>query len=205
MTGQELLTYRMRKEEEVIWYRFCVDIKNRLSTLQLEPYAFDILREKLIKGTPYTYGGGYTPADGYYYVEAGDRGTWSLLLKTKSYEDAWNQMLKKLAHDIAYECTVKNMKAVEEEHRHLWRYYQVYVGKEGSRMIYNKVENSAWEYDAEYDYRKYWFEMALYILKATVPEDVLRAETEHYEILLNRWFDTPYWRYDVEKEEFVVK
>ncbi len=34
MTGQELLTYKMNKEEQVVWYRFCVDIKKRLEELK---------------------------------------------------------------------------------------------------------------------------------------------------------------------------
>lgn len=203
MTGQELLTYKMDKEEQVIWYRFCVDIKNKMNTLNLEPYAYEVLLDKLTKGTPYSYAGGYTQTDGYYYVEAGDRGAWTLIFMTKSYEDAWNQMLKKLAHDMAYKCVVKNMKAVEQKYRHLWRYYEVYDGKEGNRMIYHDVENPNWEYDTKYDYRKYWFEMALHILKRTVSEDVLSQETEQYEELLNRRFSNSYWVYDVEREEFI--
>lgn len=205
MTGQELLTYQMNKEEQIIWYRFCVDIKNKITALKLEQYAYEILSDKLTKGTPYNYAAGYTQTDGYYYVEAGDRGAWKLIFKTKLYKDAWNQMLKKLAHDISYECVVKNMKSVEQVHRHLWRYYEVYDGRDGNRMIYHDVENLTWEYDAKYDYRKYWFEMALYILRGTVSEDVLQAEIEKYEKLLNCRLSTPYWRYDVEKEKFVAK
>ncbi len=202
MTGKELLTYKMNKEEQVMWYRFCVDIKNKLLTLKIDEYAYHVMMDKMTKGTPYTYAGGYSKEDGYYYVVAGDRGDWNLIYKTKFYDEAWEQMLKELAHDIAYEVIVKNEDAIEKANRHRWRYYQEYVGREKNRIIYRDVENFIWEYDAKYDYRKYWFEMALNILSKTVSKVAFCAEIENYEKLLNRWFEKPYWKYDVEKASF---
>ena len=170
MTGQELLIYQMNNEEKIIWNRFCANIKNKINTLNLEAYAGQILVDKLTKGTPYSYAGGYSYTDGYYYVEAGDRGAWTIICKTKSYEEAWNQIMKKLASDIAYKITIKNKESI--------------VG-------------------TDYDYRKYWFEMALYILKETVSEDILCAEIKRYEELLNIKFSEAYWRYDEKEMEFV--
>ncbi len=203
MTGQELLTYKMNKEEQVVWYRFCVDIKKRLEELKLEPYAYQVLLDELTKETPYTYMGGYAEGDGYYYVTAGDRGDWTLVFKAKECKEAWDRMLKYLADRIAYKCVGKRMDDIELEHRHLWRYYKVYVGREANRTIYRDEENETWQYDAKYDYRKYWFEMALYIMKATVSDEMFYEEVERYEKLLNLWHDSPYWVYNVAQKEFV--
>ena len=205
MTGQELLTYQMNREEQIMWYRFCVDIKNKLEALKLEPYAYEVLLKKLTKGTPYTYMGGYSQTDGYYYVVAGDRGACNLLFKTKSYGEVWDKMLKELARDIAYDCIFKDKERLEAENRHLWRYYYVYVGREANRKIYQTKENETWIYDDTYDYRKYWFELAIYILKGTVSEHMLCEEIKRYEKLLNSNYFEPYWSYDVGKTEFVGK
>lgn len=175
MTGKELLIYKMNNEEKPVWNRFCADIENKINILKLDPYAKEILADKLTKGTPYSYSCGYSITDGYYYVEAGDRGNWNLIFKSKSYEESWNEMLKKLARSIAYELTLKN-------------------GEE---------KKSVWEYDTKYDYRKYWFERALYILKETVSEDILCSEIKQYEELLNIRFSVPYWKYNIDKMEFV--
>ena len=204
MTGQELLTYRMDKEEQVIWYRFCVDVKNKLVALQLEPYAYEVMNNCLLKGSPYDYMNGYTKSGGYYYVIAGDRGHWTLIYQTESYEEAWNERLRRLADSIAYQCTVKNKDSIEQQHRHLWRYYQIFDRREANRIYYRDVENASWIYDTEYDYRKYWFEMALYIMKTTVSKETFDQEVVRYEKLLNRWFDSPFWAYDKDKMEFVT-
>lgn len=203
MTKQELLLYRMTPQEIQVWSEFCDAIRVKFALLNLPSLVYEELERQLSPGTPYTYAKGYSGTDGYFHVEAGDRGNCSLIFKTTSREEAENQMLKRLAHDVSYKCIVNDMKRIELENRGDWRFYNVVDGREPGRILSHDEENETWKYDAKYDYRKYWFEMALYILKETASLELFQTERKHYEELLNRRFAEPFWRFDVETLEFV--
>ncbi len=179
MTAQELLFVQMFPEEEKKWQELISIIREKFAKLKLPAMADKELDRALAPGMPYTGAKGYVEPEGYFYVEAGDRGNCTLIFKTQSKEEAEELLMKKLAHDVSYRCIVAEMKQIEQKYREDWRY------------------------DTKYDYRKYWFEMALYILKGNVPESRFRTEIAEYEVLMNHWFEQPFWKYDTEKMEFV--
>ena len=203
MTKQELLCYRMTLQELEKWQELCISIRAKFAKLNLPALVYEELERRLLPGTPYTYAKGYSENDGYFYVEAGDRGNSSLIFKTTSREEAEHKMIKSLAHAVSYQYNFRNQAQIELEKRGDWRFYNVVDGRKPGRIISHEEENPVWNYDTKYDYRKYWFEMALRILKETVPEKVFQEEAQHYEELLNRRFDIPFWQFDTEQMVFV--
>lgn len=203
MTTQELLCYQMNPMEVQVWLELCDIIRAKFASLSIPAVALAELKKRLSPGTPYTYAMGYTESDGYFYVEAGDRGNSYMVFKTSSREEAENQMLKRLAHEVSYKYVVSNMEQIERKHRVDWRFYNVVDGREPGRVLSHDEENETWKYDATYDYRKYWFEMALGILRETASTELFQAEVQNYEKLLNRRFNEAFWRFDVERLEFV--
>ena len=86
MTKQELLLYRMTPQEIQKWSEFCDVIREKFVLLELPTIAYEELEKRLAPGTPYTYAKGYSGTDGYFHVEAGDRGNCSLIFMTTSRE-----------------------------------------------------------------------------------------------------------------------
>ena len=205
MTNQELLCYQMNPQEIEKWQQLCRVIRQKFATLQLPEVAYEELEKQLQPGTPYTYVKGYTESDGYFHVEAGDRGSSYLIFKTTNRQEAEEQIIKSLAHDVSYRYVVNQMEQIELQNRGHWRFYKVVDGREPDRIISHEEENKTWKYDAKYDYRKYWFELALYILKYTVSQQTLVEEVQRYEDLLNRRLEASPWKYDLEKEEFIMR
>lgn len=203
MTAQELLLTRMFPEEKKKWQELCDGIRKKFAMLNLPTMAYTELEKVLTPGTPYTGAKGYVESDGYFYVEEGDRGNCTLIFKTQSQEEAEELLMKKLAHDVSYRCVVAEMKQIEQEKRNDWRFYTVVDKIVPGRVFSHEEENSTWKYDTKYDYRKYWFELALYILYGNVPERRFLEETAEYEALMNHWFEQPFWKYDTEKMEFI--
>ena len=205
MTNQELLLYRMNPQEIEKWQQLCSVIRQKFTTLQLPEVAYEELERQLQSGTPYTYAKGYAEGEGYFHVETGDRGNCYLIFKTPDRKEAEDQMLKSLAHDVSYQYMVSDMEQIELLHRVDWRFYTVVDGREPGRILSHEEENKTWIYDAVYDYRKYWFEQVLYILKYTASQQMFVEEVQRYEDLLNRRFETSPWKYDFEKEEFIMR
>lgn len=179
MTAQELLFTQMLQDEKKKWQELCESTRNKFAKLELPAKAYEELERILIPGTPYTGSKGYVESDGYFYVEEGDRGACKLIFKTRSKEEAEDLLMKKLAHDISYRCILEEMKRLEQK----WK--------------------EEWKYNTKFDYRKYWFELALYILKENVSEERFRTEVSEYEALMNYWFESPFWKFDTGKMEFV--
>lgn len=165
--------------------------------------AYTELERVLTPGMPHSGVKGYVESDGFFYVEEGDRGNCNLIFKTQSREEAEELLMKKLAHDVSYRCVVAEMKQIEQEHRKDWRFYTVVDNVVPGRVFSHEEENVTWKYNTKYDYRKYWFEMALYMLNGNVPERRFQAEVAEYEALINHWFEQPFWKYDTEKMEFI--
>lgn len=211
MTTKELLFTQMFPAEEEKWQELCNAIRKIFATLKLPAVAQKEWEEILAPGTPYTGAKGYVEPVGYFYVEAGDRGECTAIFKTKSLEEAKDLLMKKLAHDVSYKCAVAEKKQTELKHRGDWRFYEVEDGRVPGngrvpgRILSHQEENATWKYDAKYDYRKYWFELALYILKGNVSDEMFQAEVQEYERLLNLRFEQPFWRFDAECMEFVCR
>lgn len=203
MTAQELLFTKMFPEEEKKWQELCDAIRGKFASTELPSMAYKEMEKMLAPGTPYTGAKGYVESDGYFYVEAGDRGNCTLVFITQSKKEAEELLMKKFAHDVSYRCVVTEMKEIEQEHRNEWRFYTVVDKIEQGRVISHEEENADWKYDTKYDYRKYWFELALYILRGNVSECSFLTEVKEYESLMNYRLEQPFWNYDTEKMEFV--
>lgn len=207
MVGYELLRYKMDAEELKVWAIMCLNIKKKFEALELQAIAYETLNKKFFNDEPYSGSRGYSKDRGYYSVSEGDRGSVSVIIIEKAYEVAENQFIKNLADDIGYACILQDKKKIEQEHRHEWHFYRVDDGivadaNGRTRMLSHQVENETWKYDAEYDYRKYWFEITLGILKETVSKDFFEEEIVRYEVLLNHRFDKSFWRFDVNSMTF---
>ena len=203
MTTQELLYVQMFSAEKKKWQELCESIREKIVLLKLPAMAYTELERVLTPGMPHSGVKGYVESDGFFYVEEGDRGNCNLIFKTQSREEAEELLMKKLAHDVSYRCVVAEMKQIEQEHRKDWRFYTVVDNVVPGRVFSHEEENATWKYNTKYDYRKYWFEMALYMLSGNVPERRFQAEVAEYEALMNHWFEQPFWKYSVEKLEFV--
>ena len=207
MEGYELLRYKMDREELKIWAEMCLNIKKKFEALNLPPTAYETLDKKFFNDEPYSGSRGYSKDIGYYNVSEGDRGAVSVNLIAKTFEEAQNLFIGNLARDIGYACTFKDRDKIEQEHRHEWRYYEeqegIVPGVHGTRrVIYRTIENATWKYDTEYDYRKYWFEMTLGILKQLVPRDFLEEEIKSYEESMNHHFENDFWKFNVSSMSF---
>ena len=206
MTANELLTYTMYADEDEIWKTFSLNIKNKLMALKLPQVAYEELDRKMFNLPPHTGAVGYTKSCGYYKVTEGDRGHCSIDFITEEYEVAETEMLKRLASDIGYKCVFNQEKEIERKYVHMWRFYEVKDGYEQighrTRVISHLEENASWKYDTKYDYRKYWFELTLKILKETVADTNFKDEIIKYEKLLNHKFKEPFWKYSEKEMSF---
>ena len=203
MLGQQLFYYTMTEAEQHKWLVLCNNIRKKYASLELSPMLQEQLEERL---TAKSSGSakGYAEKYGYFYVEDGDRGRYPVVFQTTSYEEAEHQMLKKLAHDLSYQYILKEKTRIEQEHRSDWRFYIVEDGREANRTLSHTEENATWKFNARYDYRKYWFEKTLFLLRNTVPDEVFQEEMLTYEKLMNHWFEEPFWKFDMEHMEFVT-
>ncbi len=63
-------------QETEKWQQLCSVIRQKFEALQLPEVAYEELERRLQPGTPYTYAKGYAEGEGYFHVEAGDRGNY---------------------------------------------------------------------------------------------------------------------------------
>lgn len=107
MTAYELLRYQMNPEEERIWSQFCDAIKQKFKLLNLPQKAYEILDSRLLAKEPFYGSKGYSFEKGYFNISERDRGMYTPVFITRSREEAEIKTLKNLAHDIGYQCVLK--------------------------------------------------------------------------------------------------
>ena len=165
---------------------------------------WDLLEKYLMPRLPYYGARGYSEEDGYYDVQEGDRGELHAAMLTHSLEEAVSEKLIQVAHDISYEYVVRNRKEIDAAQQKEWRYCREYGPVKDGRCEVRIIKNSSWKYDTEYDYRKYWFEMALAFLEKVLDRGQLEAEIQRYEGFMNHHFKEKFWSYDSQRHEFII-
>lgn len=204
MTERELARYNMTSRERDVWDSFCKLISEKCSLMDTPPMDWDLLEKYLMPRLPYYGARGYSEEDGYYDVQEGDRGELHVAMLTQSLDEAILEKLIQVAHDMSYEYVVQHQREIDAVQQERWHSRKEYGPTENGKCEIRIIENSSWEYDAEYDYRKYWFELALAFLGKVLDHGQLEAEIQRYESFMNHHFEEPFWSYDLQKREFVI-
>lgn len=204
MTERELVRYNMTSKEQAVWNSFCRIISDKCSLMDTPPIDWDLLKKYLIPKRPYCGARGYSEEDGYYDIQEGDRGALYVAMRTHSLDEAVFEKLIQVAHDMSYEYVVRNRKEIDAAQQKEWRSCKEYESVKDGRCEIRMIKNSSWRYNTEYDYRKYWFEMALAFLGKVLERKQLEAEIQRYEGFMNHHFQEKFWSYDFQKREFVI-
>lgn len=204
MTEKELVQYNMTPQERAVWDSFCSIISCKCSQMDTPPMDWNLLEQYLMVRQPYYGARGYSGEDGYYDVQEGDRGALHVAMRTDCLDEAVSKKLIQIAHDMSYEYVVRNRKAIDAVHQEQWHFCREYGPVENGRCSIKMIENSSWKYDAEYDYRKYWFELALAFLGKVLDREQLDRQIIDYEGFMNHHFQDKFWCYDLRKREFEI-
>ena len=209
MMDRDYLYYEMNKDEMAKWEELIGDIKKSffsiadISNIPLQIFE-DVLGRTTMAKEPWKGAKGYISNGGFYYLEEGDRGRVTLIYSGYSYEDARNYMVARCAKEIAYAYVTADMKGFEEKHKNQWRYCRINDGIENingvTAMRSHIEEQENWIYDGEYDYRKYWFESLLFMIKRILGEKEYQHNVEYYEKCLNH--SSAIWKFNYKTEMF---
>ncbi len=209
MTERDYLHYEMNKDEKDKWEQLVADIKKSfisvadISVIPLQLFS-DVLERTTMAKEPWNGAKGYISNSGFYYVEEGDRGKLTLIYSGYSYEETKNAMVARCAREIAYAYVTKNMKCFQDKYKHQWHYYRVNDGMETinglTRIKSHLEEQENWIYDGEYDYRKYWFEALLFLIKRILDEKEYEHNVEYYEECMNH--RSKIWKFNYKTEMF---
>lgn len=209
MTESQLLNYKMNNDELQKWNSLCEDVKNVIHNAYIpdvSPFLIeDFLDRKTMVREPFYGARGYTDTDGFYSVQEGDRGVIYVKFHMLSSEEAKVMMLKELAHDISYAYITSDMEDLQRKYQSKWHFYEMREGIKDGRMISHLEENRTWIYDAEYDYRKYWFELLLFIDKQVLPENEYFQEINVYQNYMNYHMADKKWCFDFSSCQFELK
>lgn len=194
MTERDYLLYEMNKEELDKWNELIGDIKSnfrKIIDFTKVPYSvFEDTIERTTKAKEqWCWSKGYIGNDGFYYVEEGDRGAISLIYYGYTYEMARNYIVKTCADRIAYAYVTNDINGFHDKNKGQWHFCRIDDGIEKvdglSMMKCHLEEQQNWIYDAEYDYRLYWFENLLFMVKRILNEDEYIKTIEYYEGCMN--------------------
>ncbi len=210
MTEYEYLKYQMNPEEMREWDKLAAEIKEQVFAAAPPDIPYEIQEDILCKRTmvrePFYDVRGYVGDRGYYSVQEGDRGHLHLAFSDLPYEEAKNRMIKTCAHDISYAYVTKNRLALRDRHKGLWRCCRIEDGLETvngiTRLVSHMEEQPNPIYDAEYDYRKYWFELLLYMEKRLLPDGEYNEEIACYQECLNHFMTDKRWIFDCKQEKY---
>ena len=209
MTERDYLCYKMNKDEIDKWEGLVTDIKKSfcsiadISEIPLQVFN-DVLGRTTMAKEPWNGAKGYISNSGFYYVEEGDRGKLTLIYSGYSYEAAKNEMVAICAREISYAYVTKDMKGVQDKYKNQWRYCRIDDGMETidglTRMKSHVEEQENWVYDGEYDYRKYWFEALLFLIKRILDEKEYEHNVAYYENCMNH--HAKIWKFNTKTEMF---
>ncbi|MDE6698276.1 MAG: hypothetical protein K2J91_02205 [Lachnospiraceae bacterium] len=211
MTERELLHYEMNREELKKWNELVDDIKSKflsMSGLTKIPYALftDTLDRTTMAKEPWCGSKGYIKDSGFYYVEEGDRGKIELIYSGLDYKMARNEMVKRCADRIAYAYVTKDIKGLRDKYKGLWHYCRIDDGIENvngiTRMKSHLEEQKDWVYDAEYDYRIYWFEPLIFMVRRILDNKEYEKTIAYYEECMNHNMKKHHWVFNRELEKF---
>lgn len=204
MTEKELLHYQMTPSEHTKWENFCRIIYDKCKLMDTPPMDKSLLESELLIKKPYCFARGYSEQDGYYDIQEGDRGELHIVMRTNSLNEAVSQKLSEIADKMSYQYVINDREKIDTVNRAKWHIYEEHGPIENGRVLINRIENHEWEYDAVYDYRKYWFELALSFLAKVFTPERLASEITRYEGLMNYHFQERFWTYDIQKGQFEI-
>ena len=213
MTAKDYLYYEMNRDEIHKWEELVTDIKTSFSSIadisEIPCQVFrDVLERTTMAKEPWNGAKGYISNSGFYYVSEGDRGELTLIYSGCSYEEAKNAMVARCAREISYAYATEDMKGLQEKYKNQWHYCRINDGVEtingSTRMKSHIEEQENWIYDAEYDYRKYWFEALLFLVKRILNEKEYEKNVAYYEECMNHHSKIWEFNYKTEKFEMVI-
>lgn len=209
MTERDYLCYEMNKDETEKWEELVADIKKSfysiadISEIPLQVFV-DICGRITMAKEPWNGAKGYINNSGFYYVEEGDRGKVTLIYSGYSYEAAKNAMVSRCAREISYAYVTKDMKEFQDKYKKQWHYCRINDGIETingiTRMKSHVEEQANWIYDGEYDYRKYWFESLLFMIKRILDKKEYENNVAYYEKCMNH--PAKLWKFNYKTEMF---
>lgn len=212
MTERDYLHYEMNKDELVKWKELVNDIKNSfhsIADISGIPYQIfsEILDITTMAKEPWYGTKGYINNKGFYCVAERDKGAIEMVYSGYSYEMAKINMVKRCADRISYAYVTDDIKGLQEKYRGLWRYCRINDGIEKinglTRMKSHLEEQQNWIYDGEYDYRVYWFEPSLFMVKRILDNDEYEKTVAYYEECMN-YRSTSHWKYNRLAEKFEI-
>ena len=209
MTERDYLYYEMNKDEMNQWEELINDVKKSFYLISdisgIPNHLFmDILDRTTMAKEPWYGAQGYVCNHGFYCVEEGDRGKVTLIYSGYSYEAARNRIVARCAREISYAYVTREMKELQEKHKRQWRYCRIDDGLETinglTRMKSHIEEHGEWVYDGEYDYRKYWFELLLFMVKRILDDKEYEHNVTYYEECMNH--RAKIWKFNCKTEMF---
>lgn len=209
MTARDYLCYEMNEDEIEKWEELVTDIKKSfysiadISEIPIQVFA-DVLGRTAMAKEPWYGAKGYISNSGFYCVKEGDRGELNLIYSGYSYEAAKNAMVSRCASEISYAYVTKDMKGFQDKYKNQWHYCRINDGMETikglTRMKSHMEEQENWIYDGEYDYRKYWFESLLFMIKRILDEKEYKNNIAYYEKCMNH--HAKLWKFNCKTEIF---
>ncbi|MGL6199677.1 MAG: hypothetical protein ACRC3H_12165 [Lachnospiraceae bacterium] len=184
----------MNPEESKKWAKLKNIILTDCKKMQISHRHHEWINKRTDPIDPYDHVAGYNQANGYFYIEEGDRGTIYLGCCSHDTEDLRWYLLKSIASHAGQNYELTHRKS-DEKH---WRYPRTF--KDGKLILKQRI---IWKYNAIHDTRKLCFEYEIKVLaKVAVPEKLEAFVNEHTN-LLNRWFEQPHWGFDWKRMVFV--
>ena len=193
MNEKQLLYHSMNSDEQKKWNELTKKIIEDYAAIAESAVAYSIAWQQALEvfleaKKPWT-NKGYVENEGFYWVEDADRGRIAVFFSKLEFSEARNKLVIRAAHDIIYKYVLDNKKKIQDENMGKWRYQRIedgIVNENGiSRMLSHIEEQPAWEYDSEYDYRIYWFEPMLFIIKRLVNSTDYYVQVAYYEACMN--------------------
>ena len=200
---ERLLRHKMNDEELRVWNELADEIMSKFAKRDFVALDKKVIKDKLRTEIPYCAWRGYSAQDGYYEVVDGDRGNYYITMNAATRETAIFEMISDIIHDMSYNYLLTTKKRFEKQDISEWHYYEEYDCIRDGRIIHHTVENAQWKYDATYDYRKRWFELALSMAGELMTEEEFACEIRKYQDSLNRHFERPFWVFDRGAMQFV--
>jgi hypothetical protein len=174
--AEKLAYYRMNQSELTIWNEFSNEVIENCKHMNIEAEYYHFATD-IIETQPYSYTNGYSDFYGYFTVEFGDRGDFSVCILTKDKHQALYEFLKRIVWKISiyYEC--------------------------GNRTEFEKK----WNYSTRYDGRKIHFELAISMLHQIYTYEELRDYIAERTNNMNRWFYDKHWAFLEDQNQFIEK